>query len=95
MIHADLIGIGAACLTTAAFLPQAIMVIRTRNTAGLSLVMYAMFSLGVALWLTYGVMTGAMPVIIANAVTLVLAISILTIKVQGMLALRPARSARA
>lgn len=92
MLIADSVGMLAACLTTAAFLPQAIMVIRTRNTEGISLVMYAMFSFGVALWLAYGLMTSAMPVIIANAITLVLSISILTIKAASVRRAHPSQS---
>ncbi|MEL6567117.1 MAG: SemiSWEET transporter [Pseudomonadota bacterium] len=85
MMTADLVGTLAACLTTASFLPQAVKVFQTRNTEGISLTMYAMFCLGVALWLAYGVMTGAMPVILANAVTLVLASGILTMKLRAVL----------
>ncbi len=85
----DTIGIIAAFLTTLSFLPQAILVIRTRKTDGISLTMYAMFTLGVAGWLAYGLMTGAVPVILANAVTLVLASIILAIKAQAVLAAQP------
>ena len=66
---ADTIGSIAAILTTLSFLPQAIMVLRTRNTDSLSLTMYAMFTTGVALWLAYGILAGAMPVILANLVS--------------------------
>jgi MtN3 and saliva related transmembrane protein len=85
MLPADIIGNLAACLTTASFLPQALKVFQTRNTAGLSLTMYAMFSTGVALWLAYGILIMAMPVILANAVTLVLAAGILSMKVRDVL----------
>ncbi|MEL6172372.1 MAG: SemiSWEET family transporter, partial [Pseudomonadota bacterium] len=61
----DLIGIIAAILTTASFVPQAIMVVRTRDTAGISLVMYVMFTIGVAGWTSYGLMIGSVPVIAA------------------------------
>lgn len=85
----DGIGILAAILTTLSFLPQAILVLRTRQTEGISLAMYAMFTAGVAGWLAYGLMSGALPVILANAVTLVLAALILSIKVRAVLAAQP------
>lgn len=83
MQAAETIGLIAASLTTLSFLPQAILVLRTRNTDGISLAMYAMFTLGVALWFAYGVLTLAWPVILANAVTFVLAACILAIKARN------------
>jgi MtN3 and saliva related transmembrane protein len=71
----DLIGYLAACLTTLSFL-------RTRDVSGISLGMYAMFTTGVALWLVYGVLVAAWPVVAANAVTLVLALAILGMKLR-------------
>jgi MtN3 and saliva related transmembrane protein len=76
----NLIGFLAACLTTLAFLPQAIKVWRTRSTSDLSLAMFLIFCLGVICWLLYGLAIGALPLILANAVTLVLAGSILLCK---------------
>ncbi len=61
----ELIGYLAAILTTASFLPQALKSWRTRNLAGVSLLMYGMFTVGVALWLAYGFMLGSWPIIIA------------------------------
>ena len=90
MPNADLVGTIAAVLTTASFLPQAILVLRTRKTEGISLTMYAMFTTGVALWLAYGLLAGAMPVILANMITLVLATAILWVKLQSVLANRRA-----
>ena len=84
----ELIGLLAATLTTASFLPQAILVLRTGNTQGISLVMYAMFTAGVAGWLAYGVMIDSRPVIVANFVTLLLAATILTIKARDMIRAR-------
>ena len=75
----ETIGFLAATLTTVSFVPQAWLVIRTRRTGGISLLMYSLFVAGVALWLIYGLIIGAMPVVIANAVTLVLAATILAI----------------
>ena len=81
----EMIGLVAAFLTTLSFLPQALLVLRTGRTEGISLAMYSMFTLGVAAWLVYGIMVGSLPVILANLVTLVLAATILTIKVQATL----------
>lgn len=93
MPYADLVGTIAAVLTTTSFLPQAILVLRTRKTEGISLTMYAMFTTGVALWLAYGILAGAMPVILANLVTLVLATAILLVKLQAVMAARRPYSA--
>lgn len=76
----ELIGYCAAALTTFAFLPQALLTFRTRDVRGISLGMYGIFTLGVGLWLLYGLMVGAWPIVVANAVTLVLAAAILCMK---------------
>lgn len=78
-LNVETIGFIAAFFTSASFLPQAIMVIRTRKTDGLSLTMYIMFTCGIALWLTYGLATVAWPLIMANTVTITLATCILSI----------------
>lgn len=78
----ELIGYLAAALTTASFVPQAWLTLRTRDVSGVSLGMYCMFAAGVALWLLYGVLAGAWPVIVANAVTLALALAILAMKLR-------------
>lgn len=74
------LGYVAATCTTLSFVPQALLTLRTRNVAGISLGMYAAFTLGVGLWLWYGWRLGEWPIIAANAVTLVLAATILGIK---------------
>jgi MtN3 and saliva related transmembrane protein len=79
---AEAIGYVAAVLTTLAFVPQAWQTWRTRDAAGISLGKYAMFCTGVALWLVYGLLLGAWPIILANAVTLVLALAILVMKLR-------------
>ena len=71
------LGYVAATLTTGAFVPQAWRTFRSTDLAGISLGMYAAFTAGVALWLLYGIALGAWPIIIANAVTLALASTIL------------------
>jgi MtN3 and saliva related transmembrane protein len=76
----DWIGYAAATLTTASFLPQAVLTLRTRDTRGISLAMYSAFTAGVALWLLYGLALGQWPIILANAVTLALAATILLTK---------------
>lgn len=77
---AALIGLIAGILTTLAFLPQALKVWRTRQTRDLSLAMMLIFNSGVVLWLLYGVLIGAWPVIIANVATLALSGWILAMK---------------
>jgi MtN3 and saliva related transmembrane protein len=75
-------GYAAAFLTTVSFIPQAVMIIRTRDTHGISRGMYAMFTLGVALWLVYGIALMSWPMILANSVTLGLAGTILGLKLR-------------
>ena len=82
MNHSELIGYLAATLTTIAFIPQALHTWRLRSAHGVSLGMYAIFTSGVALWLVYGLLLGAWPLIIANAATLALALFILAMKVR-------------
>ena len=78
----NLIGYCAATLTTAAFVPQAIKTLRSRDTRAISLWMYAVLTVGVALWLAYGLVLVSWPVILANAVTLPLALTILAMKLR-------------
>jgi MtN3 and saliva related transmembrane protein len=80
MTFTDSLGYFAATLTTASFIPQAWLKFRSRDVSGISLGMYSVFTLGVALWLSYGVMLRAWPIVIANTITLMLAASILTMK---------------
>lgn len=80
MGYIDLLGLVAAVVTTACFLPQALQVIRTRDTRSLSLLMYAMFVVGILLWLAYGILLGSLPIILANIFTLVQAVIILYYK---------------
>lgn len=78
----DLIGYLAAGLTTLSFVPQAWHTFRTRDVSGISAGMYGAFTLGVALWLVYGLLLGAWPIVAANAVTLALALAILLMKLR-------------
>ena len=77
----DWLGYAAATLTTASFVPQAWLTFRTRDVSGISLGMYSAFTLGIALWLLYGITLGAWPVIVANVITLLLASAILIMKI--------------
>ena len=78
----DSIGTIAACLTTASFVPQAWHTFRTRDVSGISLGMYSFFTAGVALWLVYGILLMAWPIIIANVITTSLALMILVMKLR-------------
>ena len=78
----SLIGYLAASLTTLSFLPQAFKVITTRNTQGISGLMYVMFVCGLVLWLVYGVMIEDTAVSMANLLTLLFALTILIIKLR-------------
>jgi MtN3 and saliva related transmembrane protein len=76
----ELIGYPAAILTTVAFVPQAWKSWRTRDLSGISLPMYALFTLGVAFWLAYGLLIGSTPIVIGNGITLALASVVLWLK---------------
>jgi MtN3 and saliva related transmembrane protein len=78
----DVFGFMAATLTTASFIPQALHTFRTKDVRGISLGMYSAFTTGVALWLVYGWMLGEMPIVVANAITLSLALAILIMKLR-------------
>ena len=78
----DWVGSLAAILTTVSFVPQAWHTFRSRDVSGISLSMYSLFTLGVALWLVYGVLLVAWPIIIANTITTSLALMILVMKLR-------------
>ncbi len=78
----ELIGYAAAFLTTCSFVPQAWLTFRTRDVRGISLAMYSVFTIGVALWLLYGLLLAAWPIVLANAITLALAGGILLMKIR-------------
>lgn len=79
--HIELLGYCAAFLTTVAFLPQVIRSWKTRDLSGISLGMYSLFTAGVGLWLIYGLIIEKWPLILANALTFLLSVSILVLKV--------------
>ncbi len=72
----------AATLTTAAFVPQALHIIRHKETRAISLFMYVSFAVGVALWLLFGAMIGNWPIMVSNAITLLLALAIIAMKLK-------------
>jgi MtN3 and saliva related transmembrane protein len=78
----DLIGYIAASLTTCSFIPQALHTFKTKDVRGISLGMYSVFTVGIALWLVYGLLLNAWPIVIANVITLMLAASILLMKLR-------------
>lgn len=78
----EIIGYIAAFLTTFSFIPQVVKVIKDRQTRNISLQMYLIFSLGVSLWLVYGILMGSLPIIIANGLTLIFSIIILIFKLK-------------
>lgn len=82
-METSLIGIAAACCTTLAFIPQVIHSLKTGDTEGISLGMYAIFTLGVALWFGYGWFQQDLPILMANGVTLVLASTILGLVIRN------------
>lgn len=78
----NLVGYAAAILTTVAFVPQALKSWQTRDLSGVSLPMYSLFTVGVTMWLLYGVMLGSWPIIIGNTITVILASVVLALKVK-------------
>jgi MtN3 and saliva related transmembrane protein len=81
-ISPEVFGSIGGVLTTICFIPQAIKLIRTRHTEGVSVLMYATFTLGVLFWLVYGIMLNSTPMIVANSVTLALSVTILAVLVK-------------
>ena len=81
-IGQDAIGYLAGALTTIAFVPQVVRILRTRSAHDISWGMFVILSAGVALWLGYGVLLASPPLIAANAVTLVLVLAILVLKLR-------------
>jgi MtN3 and saliva related transmembrane protein len=77
-----MLGFAAATCTTLAYAPQFVKVWRTRSTDDISLGMFLVMVLGVALWLVYGVLSGDAPLVAANAITIVLAGGILFMKLK-------------
>lgn len=77
----EVLGMVAGICTTIAFLPQVIKTYRSRSARDLSLGMFSIFTLGVILWLAYGIVQQELPIILANAATLVMAATLLVFKI--------------
>ena len=84
MLDATAIGYIAAVCTTCSFTPQVIHIFKSKDTQSISLAMYSRFAFGVFLWFIYGISVQDWPVIIANALTLMLASIILTLKIRDL-----------
>ena len=80
--YIEIIGIIAATLTTAAFIPQVYKTWKTKDVSGLSLPMFSMFTLGIILWLVYGLLTNNLPIILANVITVALSFMLLYFKIR-------------
>ena len=78
----ELIGMIAGTLTTLAFLPQALQVWKTKSAKDISLGMFILFCIGVALWLVYGIFIHSLSIILANSITFLLAFAILIFKLK-------------
>ncbi len=83
-MNIEIIGLTAGLLTTGCFIPQSIKALRAENTRSISLLMYGLFSLGVLLWLIYGIFLNNRPMIITNALTLPLSLVILGKKIHNI-----------
>jgi len=77
-----IVGLIAATCTTVSFVPQAIKTIQTKDTSGISLSMYSLFAFGTLMWLLYGIFSSNIPVSLANGITLVFSLIILTYKLK-------------
>ncbi len=85
MAYADLVGAIAGTLTTIAFIPQVVKTWRSGSAEDISLFMFVLFSTGVLCWLIYGLALQSIPIILANSITLILALSILYLKIVDIL----------
>jgi len=80
MMPPDILGMIAGTLTTIAFVPQVVKTWRSKSTEDISYGMFILFSLGLVMWLAYGIVINALPIIISNTITLALALVILGLK---------------
>ena len=81
MTSLDILGLVATCFTTSSFVPQVWRTWRTRDVSGISLVTYLVLTVGLALWLTYGLFKGDLPLVVANSVMVLLTASITLMKI--------------
>lgn len=82
MQASDVLGYVAGTLTTVSLLPQVWRTYRTRDVSGISLRMYSIFTLGIAIWLAYGIALKETPMLLANGTSLVLALCVLAMKLR-------------
>ncbi|RMB59231.1 hypothetical protein EAX61_08910 [Dokdonia sinensis] len=82
MNNIEIIGLIAAFLTTASFVPQVYKTWKTKDVSGLSLPMFSMFTLGIILWLIYGIYSNSISIILANTVTVVLSFMLVYFKLK-------------
>ena len=80
-LYIEILGVIAGVCTTTAFIPQIIKIMKTKHVKDISLYMYIIFTIGVALWLTYGILLGKFSVILANSVSLVLSIYVMVARI--------------
>jgi MtN3 and saliva related transmembrane protein len=78
----DIIGLVAGLLTTTAFIPQVLKIYRTKSGKDISARMFSLFSVGIVLWLIYGILLRSLPLILSNVVTLVLSLTIIGLKIR-------------
>ncbi|MBA5762417.1 SemiSWEET transporter [Vibrio sp. 404] len=95
MLDITTLGYVAAFCTTCSFVPQVLHILKTGDTASISLAMYSLFVFGVFLWFVYGVAMVDWPIIVANAITLLLACMILVLKIRDLFRTRNAIKAKA
>ena len=76
------LGVGAGILTTLSFVPQVLRTWKTKSAEDVSVWMLLAFNAGITLWLTYGILTHKPSIIFANAITLVLALTLLGMKLK-------------
>ena len=81
MITLDILGLTATCFTTSSFVPQVWRTWRTRDVSGISLATYLVLTIGLSLWLTYGLLKGDLPLMVANSVMVVLTAAITIMKI--------------
>ncbi len=81
MTNLDILGLVATCFTTSSFIPQVIRTWKTKDVSGISLSTYVIITIGLALWLVYGIYKEDLPLIVANSVMVVLTLAISIMKI--------------
>ena len=81
MTNLNTLGLVATCFTTSSFIPQVLITWKSRDVSGISLPTYLIITIGLALWLTYGLLKNDLPLIIANSVMVILTASITLMKI--------------